>query len=98
MPKKKGAVIGPPSFIFKPGRYKSIKLEDYTSIVLDASKVEKDVAKLCWYKEAEKLKKGTLVEAKYTKTGMFAGQWYDCRLLLKIEGGCLFDCCYLDPH
>ena len=90
MPKKKAAVIGSPSFIFKPGRYKSIKLEDYTSIVLDASEVEEDIAKL-------RLKKGMLVEAKYNKTGKFAGQWYDCRLLKEMGGGWLVDWCDQDP-
>ena len=98
MPKKKGAVIGPPAFIFKPGRYKSIKLEDYTSIVLDASIVQEDIAYLRGYhKTAEHFKKGMLVEAKYTKTGKFAGQWYDCRLVKEMGGGWLVDWCDQDP-
>lgn len=76
-----------------------MKLGDYTSIVLDASIVQEDIAYLRGYhKTAKNFKKGMLVEAKYTKTGKFAGQWYDCRLLQKIEGGWLVDWCDQDPH
>lgn len=98
MPKKKDAVIGPPSFEFKPGQYKNIKLKDYASIVLDESIIQEDLAYLRKHcKGGIKIKKGMTVQAKY-KRGKFVGQWYDCVLVEKVEEGWIVAWCDNDKN
>jgi hypothetical protein len=75
--------LKPAVFSFKPGHYKTINPQDYTSIVLAPLDIQLDLAKL----RAGPLKQGMRVQAMYTQSGKYAGQWYACRLVRPFPNG-----------
>jgi hypothetical protein len=82
-PKKPVFSLKPAVFSFKPGHYKTINPQDYTSIVLAPLDIQLDLAKL----RAGALKQGMRVQAMYTQSGKYAGQWYACRLVKPFPNG-----------
>jgi hypothetical protein len=86
MPPKK-PVATAPSFSFKPGHYKTLNPQDYTSIALSPADLELDLNSLRAHPSTAALKQGMLVEAIFRHSGKYAGQWYDCRLVKRNANG-----------
>jgi hypothetical protein len=87
-PKKPVFSLKPAVFSFKPGHYKTINPQDYTSIVLAPLDIQLDLAKLRAHPAtAGALKQGMRVQAMYTQSGKYAGQWYACRLVRPFPNG-----------